>query len=178
MLRSTKSTAWQQYSIGSKLVGLFLLLLLSTQAAALSSDKDQPIEVDADGVELDDNKGTQIFSGDVIITQGSFRVTADKVTVIRSNDKTDKIVAIGKPVKFKQRQDGKKTDVRGQALRIEYFADSEIVDLINKARVTQDGDVFASDRIRYNRKKSLIQGGSKAGGKQRIKIRIQSKNLK
>jgi len=153
------------------------LLLLSSQALALSSDKDKPIEVEADGVEIDDSKGTQVFTGHVVITQGSFRIAADQVTVYNKNKKTDKIIATGKPVKFKQRPDGKKSDVHGRALRIEYFAVSEIVELIDDAKLTQDGNTFASDRIRYNRKKALVQAGASAKGKQRVKIRIQPQNV-
>lgn len=157
---------------------LFLLLLLiSANAWALSSDKDQPIEVEADGVEINDSTGVSTYVGNVIISQGSMRLDADRVTIFQKNKRTDKVVATGRPVKFEQKPDGKRGVIKGHANRVEYYATSEMVELIGNAKLTQKGDTFASDRIRYNRKQELVQAGSRAEGSQRVKIKIQADSV-
>ena len=67
-----------------KLIFAFITLItffLSTSAWALSSDKNKPVEVEADSFNLDDAKKVTIYSGNVIITQGSMEIMADKVTI-------------------------------------------------------------------------------------------------
>ena len=51
------------------------LLLAAGQSHALSTDSNQPIRVQADSAELDDGKGVATYRGNVVITQGSLRVT-------------------------------------------------------------------------------------------------------
>jgi lipopolysaccharide export system protein LptA len=50
--------------------------------------------------------------------------------------------------------------------------------LIGNAVLTQGKDTFKSDRIAYDRKKSLIKGGTSAKGKQRVRVTIKSKKKK
>ena len=48
---------------------LFLIYFLSFgTAVALSSDKDQPIEIEADHAELDDIQRVAVYQGDVVVT--------------------------------------------------------------------------------------------------------------
>ena len=58
---------------------LLLLLLtasVSTTGFALESDKNQPIEVEADSAELDDIRNVSIYTGQVVLTRGTIRMTA------------------------------------------------------------------------------------------------------
>jgi lipopolysaccharide export system protein LptA len=38
---------------------------------ALSSDREQPINLEADAADIDDLKGISIYTGNVVLTQGS-----------------------------------------------------------------------------------------------------------
>ena len=62
--------------LGNK-VGLmwFLLLVFFSDVVALSTDYDQPIEIESDFAELDDVEGTTVYIGNVIVVQGSIRMT-------------------------------------------------------------------------------------------------------
>lgn len=53
-------------------------------------DADQPVEVTADNLAVDQNDGTAIFTGNVLIGQGEMRLSAPKVTV-KYNDAQDAI---------------------------------------------------------------------------------------
>jgi lipopolysaccharide export system protein LptA len=155
-------------------VALFVLAIGtgSEQSRALSSDKDQPIELEADGVELDEGRGVSVYRGNVVLNQGTMRLNADRLTVTHTGTRPTKIVAEGRPVRFRQLPDDSKEFVYGRAQRAEYSVDSEELVLIGDARLEQGKDSFQSDRIVYNRIKSRIKAGAAAEGKERVKITI------
>lgn len=151
-----------------------LLLVWLGNAHALSSDKDQPIDILADSVDLNEAKGISIYKGDVELNQGSIRLKADKVTIYYKGKNPNKVVAVGNLVKFRQLPDNSKEYIEGQASRAEYEVSSEELTLIGKARLKQGKDTFSSDRIIYDRVRSVVKAGAAAKGKQRVKITIQS----
>jgi len=146
-------------------IALLALCLFSSPLWALSSDKNKPVEVEADSFNLDDAKKLTIFSGNVIITQGSMEIMADKMIIYGARGTTDKVIAIGNPVKFKQQPDGKQSLIRGEAQRFEYLVSKDTLVLINKATLWQGGSTFSSDRITYDSKRSIV--------KKRVKITLQ-----
>ena len=155
------------------------MLMTPSLSWGLESDSKKPIQIEADSANMDDGEKRATYRGNVILKQGSMRLDADKVTIRQkiSKNKGDALFADGRPAKFKQKVEGKPgTYVRGRGNRIEYYSKSALLYLIGNASLTQDGDVFKSDRITYNRNKSLIQGGAAAKGKKRVRITIKSKN--
>lgn len=164
-------------SINKILQPLLTVLLLAytpLAALALESDVDKPIEVEADSVEIDEGNNKSVYKGNVVLVQGSIRLTADRVTVIQNDDKSDQIQAVGNPVRITQKPADGKKPVKGHSSRMEYYVDSDMLYLIGNAVLTQDQDTFKSDRIAYDRKKSLIKGGTSAQGKTRVRVTIKS----
>ncbi|ORU89727.1 MAG: lipopolysaccharide transport periplasmic protein LptA [Cycloclasticus sp. symbiont of Poecilosclerida sp. M] len=161
---------------------LFVLILcgyFSAQSFALSTDKDQPVEVEADNFTLDDAKKLTTYSGDVIITQGSMRIEADKISIHNSSGKTDKVVANGRPVKFQQQPDGNQALVRGEASQFNYLLSKDTLVMTGNATLWQKGSKFSSDRIEYDSKRSIIKGGAQKGGNsKRVKIILQPSKSK
>lgn len=155
----------------TKLFILLLSLCFSLPAFALSSDKDQPIEMAADGVDVDEAKALATYKGNVELVQGSMRLNADTVTVKRQPNKTHLITAIGK-VRFSQKSN--KGPVTATANKAEYQAHSELLRLIGKAKLTQNGDTIRSDRITYDRARHKVKAGAAAKGKERVRITIPS----
>ena len=152
---------------------LALLLILSSPTGfALESDKEQPIELAADSVDIDESKGVSIYRGDVDLRQGTIRLRADVVTVHQNKRKPTKVVAEGRPVKFQQATD--KGPVKGEAKRAEYEVNSENLVLIGDAVLIQGKDSMRSDRIVYDRVKSVVKAGAAAKGKQRVRISIEA----
>ncbi len=150
-----------------------LLTLCSFAVMALPDDHQQPIEIEADGVEIDDGKQLSIYQGAVELRQGSMHLWADKVTVYhKASRHPNRIIAVGKPARYRQLTDEKGTEVKAKAMRMEYDANSEEVILIDQAKLTQGSDSFSSDRIVYDRTKALVKAGASAKGKQRVKISI------
>ena len=66
---------------------IFLFQINSIQLQALPGDSNQPIEIEADFAELDDEQGETIYVGNVIVIQGSLRMTGEKLRIILDDKK-------------------------------------------------------------------------------------------
>lgn len=153
---------------------LLWLILPAGNALALSTDKDQPIVVEADGMEVDDGKGITTYQGNVVLDQGSIHLTADKLIILQKNGATDEIQAEGQPVKFRQRPDGKDKDVKGSSKQLKYKTNSELIYLIGDAvLINEEGSSTKSDRITYDRTRAVMTAGAKAKGRTRVKTVIE-----
>lgn len=154
---------------------LSLALSLPSAVYALKSDKDQPIYVEADGVDLDDKKGFSTYKGNVVLTQGTIIIKADKVTVTQKKDQKDHIEATGNPVTFQQQTEGNKGTFKGKAKKAEYASDSEILYLTGDAVLTQGKETFKSDKITYDRARAVVKAGASAKGSGRVRVTIGGK---
>ena len=143
-----------------------LLAVFGSQCMALTTDSEQPIEIEADFAELDDEEGTTLYVGNVIVIQGSIRMTGDQLRVNFTEDRDLKEVYLeGQPATFKQTPDDAVHDVEGEALMMEYHALKNLLFLIEKAKVTQGERLFQGHRINYDTEKSIITARSSRAGK-------------
>jgi len=152
---------------------LFLLLAMgiAANALALPDDKDQPVELAADSVDMDQSKGVSVYRGNVDLRQGSMQLLADVVTVKHEGRAPTHITATGNPVRFKQ--DTAEGVVRGKALKADYGVDAETLILTDKASLTRAGNTMKSDRIVYDRVRHQVKGGAAAEGKKRVFMTLQ-----
>jgi lipopolysaccharide export system protein LptA len=150
-----------------------LLALWAPVVVALSSDKDQPIDIVADSVAINESTGTSTYTGNVEINQGSIRLRADRVVVEHRPGEVRKIDATGAPARFRQLPDNSDQYVNGSAERLHYRLDSEELVLSGEAELTQGKDRFSSDRIVYDRVKAVVKAGAAAQGKERVRVTIQ-----
>ena len=172
-----------------------LALFAAAPAPALTTDREQPIEIEADSAEADDAKGVTIYKGDVIITQGTLRITGDQVTIhYDSGNDFTKMVTLGNPARFRQLPDGKKDQEsnyqRARASRMEYYKAKDTIVLLGNAVYGQGGDKVAADRIDYDSRNSRMKattvtaakkpkdGKGKPARKGRVRITIQPKKKK
>ena len=76
-------------------------------ALALSSDSEQPINVEADRATLDDSRSVMTYEGSVIVTQGTIRILADRLDLHYDQQRRlEKAVASGNPARYRQLPDG------------------------------------------------------------------------
>ena len=147
--------------------------LLPPLAFGLSTDKDQPIHLEADSVEIDDTSGVSVYQGNVVVTQGSLKLWADKMWIHRKNGVMDRITTRGNPTHFRQLLDDSNEETRGSAKQAEFYVQKDEIHLIDDAELEQKQDKFRSDRIIYLRSKSLVKAGASAQGKQRVHVTIE-----
>lgn len=126
------------------------LLVISSTAFALESDRNQPIEIEADQGTLDQKNQSTTFSGNVIVKQGTLHIRAEKVTVTRDAASQQHMTADGKPVRFSQTLDDNKGTVNGQANKVEYSSATGLVKLTGNAKVIRGGDKAEGAVITYN----------------------------
>ncbi len=155
-----------------RLPSLLLLLLISPQLLALSTDRDQPMQLEADHAKINDKTGVHVYTGNVVITQGSMRITADHLTLKTVDGDISEAVALGKPATYKQRPDDKDQDVEATSLRMEYYATDGKLILIDSAKVWQGQDTFTSERINYDIDRDIVNAGT---GQDRVRITLQPK---
>lgn len=150
-------------------LGVVLALLGQPAAWALQADAQQPLLIEANDVEVREADGTSVYVGQVVVTQGSLRLTADHVTVYHQENRQPRfIIALGKPVRYQQQLDAKASMVQASALRMEYDAVKEELILIGDGLLVQGTDRLASERIIYDRAHAQFR----AGGSGRVKITI------
>ncbi|HHX35747.1 MAG TPA: lipopolysaccharide transport periplasmic protein LptA [Gammaproteobacteria bacterium] len=156
--------------------------LLSGLAHALPSDSNQPINVQADSAEMDDKRGVAIYRGDVVITQGTLKITGDTVTItLDNNGAIDVFTSVGKPAYYEQQPSADKDIVQAYGLTIQYFASNERIIIIDQAKVIQQSNTFRGEKIIYDTKKEIVTAGRAKQGTvttpaPRINMVIQPKN--
>lgn len=155
-------------------LALFAALAFPSWCQALSSDRDQPMMIEADRVELDDATGISVYTGNVKVTQGTLILTGDRMTVQNKGGDVDKVLMDGSPATYKQRPDGKEHDVHAKSKHMEYFTNPERVILTEQAEVDQAGDVLRSERIVYDVVKDQVNAGTDQPN-DRVIITIQPK---
>lgn len=162
------------------LVAPFIMLLAQQQVMALSTDQKQAIEINADTGVLDDAKNINTYTGNVIVTQGSIRITGDKMTVHYNKDNQIEVLVVeGNPATYRQLPDSRKVYDEARAKRMEYHKQKNLIILKTNAVVKQESGSLRSDRIEYDTALSRVKAssepagkGDKAGKKDRVKIII------
>ena len=160
------ASPWRRYR--QRLAGV-LLCAIATAAHALSTDRDQKINIDADFCGYDEQAGTAVCTGKVIVTQGSIRMTGDRLRMYRGEDKQlDRAVLEGKPATFQQRSDDGRNDMSGHAKTIERYEQKNLLILIEEAQATRGDESIAAPRIEYDTEQHRLtaQGDAKADAAQ------------
>lgn len=133
-------------------LALLVAVLMTSQPITVhaeKADREKPINLEADKVSLDDNQKVSVFEGGVILTQGTTKITAAKITVRQEKDGNQKATAIGKPATFRTKRDGVEEYVDGSADRIEYDSKTDKVELFTNAWLRRDKDEVRGNYVSY-----------------------------
>jgi lipopolysaccharide export system protein LptA len=126
-----------------------MMLISYSGAYAEKADREKPINLEADKVTLDDNQRISVFEGNVILTQGTTKITANKITVRQDKQGNQNATAIGKPATFRTKRDGVDEYVDGSAERVEYDAKTDKVELFTNAWLRRDKDEVRGNYVSY-----------------------------
>lgn len=141
-----------------------LLCLLALPAQAERRDREQPIQLDAGRVLLDEAKQESVFEGGVRLTQGTLLIRAERITTREDGEGFQRISASGNPALFRQRYEGSDSYAEGQAARIEYDTRLEQVDFYGNARIRRGRDEISGGHIRYNTRTEVFEAAGNAAG--------------
>ncbi len=146
-------------------------LLLPTLAAALPEDRDQPIQLEANTAQLDQTTGVGVYRGNVAISQGSMKLSADTVTISVQDGDFRRLVAEGAPATFRYLPSRDKPEVVGYGRRMDYDVATGTVVITRDARITQAKDEFIGERIEYDLDNDLVKARGGDGG--RVQVILQ-----
>ena len=148
----------------NRLFLLILLLLCTPVSYAEHADSEQPINIEADQVLIDNASQISTFSGKVKMTQGTMVIRGDKIVVVQDKDGFKHGTAFGHAASFRQKREGLDEYVEGYGERIEYDMRTDKVDFYVQARVKRAQDDVRGEHIIYNAKTEVFQadGGDKS----------------
>lgn len=146
-------------------LAVLALLALAPAAQALKSDREQPLQINADQSKTDQKANTTVLSGHFRFTQGSVKGDGDKATLNQGEDnQIRRVIVEGRPAHMAQQLDGG-GQMNAQAAKIDYDAEANTAILTGDAVVVQPGrGEFHSERIVYNTESGEITGGTDAPG--------------
>lgn len=155
---------------------LKLLVLLSVPFSmsvyAENADRNKPIEISADNGTLDQQQQVTVWTGNVVVIQGTLKFTADKVTVSRTPAGDQTMVATGNPVTFRQKLEGKPQYITGRASRVDYNSKTNTVVLTGNAQVEREGDIVKGAVITYNTETEFYSVNGGAGQKKPGRVTV------
>lgn len=125
-------------------------VLVAYPAHAEKADRNKPINLEADTVTLDDIRKVSVYQGNVILSQGTLMLRADRVQVTQNAGGLDKVSATGRPVSFRQKLDGRDEFIEGFAERLEFDNVKSQLELIGQARLRRGSDELRGAQISYN----------------------------
>jgi lipopolysaccharide export system protein LptA len=156
------------------LVSTLMAICIGT-AHAEKADRDQPIHIESDVMNLDDTTHVSTFTGKVKFTQGTLRLTADKVVVTEDAAGNKACVATGHLASFRQKRDNVNEYVEGYGERIEYSSLNGTVDFYVQARVKREQDDVRGDHITYSTQTEIFHVSGKPNSG-RVRAVIQPRN--
>lgn len=148
-------------------------LVLASAAHAEKADRGKPMSVTSAGQApdvVDLKKHSAVFTGDVVITQGTLEIHADRVEVSEDPDGQRLGYAFGsatRPATFRQKRDGVDEYSEGDATRIEYDSAANRVRFVGAAHLRMLKGTVVTDQasaalITYDTATETVKLGSGA----------------
>ena len=168
-------------SLNNPLIRSLLLgfILLPQLVLALPSDREKPIEIEADSADLDNGKGVSVYRGDVVMTQGTTRITGDKITIYSTEKEVRRVVATGNNTRayYEELQDKEQGLLQAWGYTIDYQLEKDQIELIRDGELKNQGDIFKGEKINYNISLQTVNATSekKEGGSRRVQMVIHPK---
>jgi lipopolysaccharide export system protein LptA len=152
----------------SLFVVFFMGMLFMAPALAERGDRDKPVHLEADRATLQDANKLATFTGNVVLTQGTIIIHADKMTVKEDANGFQHATAFGNLASFRQKRDGMDEYVEGWSERMEYDSKADKVQLFNKARLKRGQDEVHGDYIAYDAINEFFQVTSNNGASPQV----------
>jgi lipopolysaccharide export system protein LptA len=153
----------------SAVAGCLALMLVAPAALALQSDRQQPLEINADSTDGTLGDGRADLRGNVLIRQGSLLITADLAEVEKVEGRVREVILTGTPVHLEQEIEEQGL-VEATANRIEYRVATGLVTLTGSADVKHPQYRVSGDVLKYDLNIQHFQG---SGGQENGRIRIE-----
>ncbi len=119
-------------------------------ACAEQADRDKPIHYQADTGDVNVQTKVGTLLGNVILTQGTLTIRADKIVFRQNADNSVSATAWGNPLTFREKRDQVDEYYEGVAQRAEYDGQKRFLELFDRALLRKGADEIRSNYISYN----------------------------
>jgi len=140
-----------------RLLAALAVAAFGAVAAAETGDREKPINFSAARGDVNYESKVGKLDGNVVLTQGTITVRADRLTFKQNTDNSIQVTASGNPVSFRQKRDGVDEYYEGFAQRIEYDGAKDLLELFDRALLKRGVDEIRSNYISYNAKSELFK---------------------
>lgn len=156
----------------AELVCLIALSLPAFAVHALESDRNQPMDIEANDSDADLNSGVVKLIGAVRINQGSLKIEADTGEIHRTGEAGDisRVLLEGNPTCLEQQLDNAAGMMRACSNRVEYDVSRDTVVLTGNVRIEEPRGRLTGERVTYDIARGRVQGQSGGDGRVRLVI--------
>jgi len=127
-------------------------------AGAEKADREKPIQFSAEQpAEVDFDKRVGTLRGNVVITQGTLTIHADRIDFKQNSDDSLSATAWGNPVTFRQKKDDSDEYFEGFAQSAVYDGQTQTLQLFDRALLKQGKNEIRSNYVSYNSATSLFK---------------------
>lgn len=151
---------------------LLCLALVNLPVMALESDRQKPLEVNANSTDGTLGDGITTLRGNVDIRQGTLHITADEARITKVGGRVKSVTFRGQPA-FLEQEIEDQGQVQATANVIDYQVASGIVTLTGNADVKHPQYQISGDLLTYDLNVQHFQGSSDANGNGRIFIQLE-----
>ena len=134
-----------------------LACLAALPATAEKADREKEIVTNADKFTGDDATHTITLEGNVVLTQGTMRITAARVVIKEDAQRFKHYTATGTPVTFRQKRDNVDEWMKGFAQRAEFDEKSDMLKLYDNARVKSNQNEITGQFISYDMTRQVAE---------------------
>ena len=154
----------------SLLLAVAVALALSGPAWTRSSDRNQPMDTEADRQSgTFTANSTNVLSGNVHITQGTLQIRAARAEITMRDGEPVRAVLTGGPVVLTQELDDG-TPMTARAATIDYDIKGETAVFTGNVEITQPRGSMSGARVAYNIRTGNIESGGQGNGRVRMHI--------
>lgn len=156
---SRRNHRYGSRSLGAALIFAFFYGF-PTPAPAEQADRSKPTSIEADVATVDQNNRVKTLEGNVILTQGTMRLVAQKMVVKEDEEGYIKAEIFGgsaAQVAFRQKREGSEDYMEGFADRAEFDDRADTLKLFSRARLKNGADELKGEYIYYNSATEVVQ---------------------
>lgn len=162
-------------SLALPVAGL-LAVAVAGSALARSSDRNQPMDIDAGRQEgTFDGDSVNILSGGVNIRQGTLDIRSARAEITLVGGDPTRALLTGSPVTLKQQMDDG-TPMTARASQVDYNLRTEVVVFTGNVQIEQPRGSMSGERVVYNLQTGRVESGGEGNG--RVKMRILPRNAR
>ena len=126
-------------------------------------DRDKPITFSGDSGDANLQNRGGALTGNVLITQGTLSIRADRIVFKQNADNSLSATAYGNPVEIRQKREGVNEYYEGYAQRVEYDGTKDLVELFDRALLKRGQDEIRSNYVSYNTATEVFKAEGRAG---------------